>query len=102
MVRRPASPSSPRAPTYCPTWRPDAGAPDVATDHPIHRIVLTGGPCGGKTTALAHIAERLQSLGFGVYLVPEAYTLLYTGGASAQGFSTEQLLRFQAAHLRLL
>jgi CYTH domain-containing protein/predicted ATPase len=74
----------------------------VTSDIPLHRVVLTGGPCGGKTTALAHIAERLQSLGLGVYLVPEAYTLLNTGGASARGASTEQLLRFQASQLRLM
>jgi predicted ATPase/CYTH domain-containing protein len=51
-------------------------------DPPIYRIVLTGGPCGGKSTALAHISDRLQSLGFRVYRVPEAATMLITGGLS--------------------
>lgn len=31
---------------------------------PVYRIVLTGGPCGGKSTAVATISDRLLSLGF--------------------------------------
>jgi CYTH domain-containing protein/predicted ATPase len=67
---------------------------------PIHRIVLTGGPCGGKTTALVKIRERLESFGFRVYLVPESATLLLTGGVSVAGASPEQILAFEAALLR--
>jgi signal recognition particle GTPase len=29
----------------------------------IHRICITGGPCAGKTTSLARISERVESLG---------------------------------------
>lgn len=46
---------------------------------PVYRIVLTGGPCGGKSTAMAMISDRLMSLGFRVFRVPEAATLLITG-----------------------
>ncbi|HVI40798.1 MAG TPA: AAA family ATPase, partial [Anaerovoracaceae bacterium] len=46
----------------------------------IHRIVLTGGPCGGKTTALSFITDRLRSLGYNVFVVPEAATLFILGG----------------------
>lgn len=46
---------------------------------PVYRIVLTGGPCGGKSTAVASISDRLLSLGFRVFRVPEAATLLITG-----------------------
>lgn len=45
---------------------------------PVYRIVLTGGPCGGKSTALTHISDRLSSLGFRVFRVPEAATVLIT------------------------
>ena len=38
-----------------------------------------GGPCGGKSTALSILSQRLTSLGFQVYLVPEAATILFTG-----------------------
>lgn len=49
--------------------------------HPITRICLTGGPCAGKTTALALLSVVLQQMGFKVLLVPEAATLLMKGGA---------------------
>jgi hypothetical protein len=29
---------------------------------PVYRIVLTGGPCGGKSTALAHISDRYAAV----------------------------------------
>src|SRR4051812_30728306 len=71
-------------------------------DTPVYRIVLTGGPCGGKTTALAHLSERLQALGFRVFLSPEVATLLITGGASPRGQTPALALRFQENLLRLM
>lgn len=41
----------------------------------IVRIALTGGPCAGKTTAMARIIERFSSLGYLVYALPETPTL---------------------------
>jgi putative protein kinase ArgK-like GTPase of G3E family len=49
--------------------------------HPIYRVCLTGGPCAGKTTALAHLSTFLTTLGYKVLQVPEAATLLMKGGA---------------------
>lgn len=46
----------------------------------MKKIVLTGGPCAGKTTALARITERLEDLGFHVHTVPEAATIVFGGG----------------------
>lgn len=66
----------------------------------LHRIVLTGGPCAGKTTALAKLSERLRSLGFRVFLVPEAATLLIGGGLAFAGASPEQFFRFEGTLLR--
>lgn len=68
--------------------------------HTVHRVAITGGPCAGKTTALAEISERLRSRGFPVYVVPEAATLLFTGGASFAGMDDDQVLNFQAQLLR--
>lgn len=48
----------------------------------LFRIVLTGGPCAGKTTSLAHITERFRDLGFNVYVVPETATTLILGGVN--------------------
>lgn len=46
----------------------------------ITKIVLTGGPCAGKTTALARIVEHFSNLGFQVLTVPEAATLFSQSG----------------------
>mmetsp|Transcript_41743 Transcript_41743/g.69538 ORF Transcript_41743/g.69538 Transcript_41743/m.69538 type:complete len:470 (-) Transcript_41743:304-1713(-) len=63
---------------------------------PLFRIVLTGGPCAGKTTALAMVQERMRAAGFRVFMVPEAATMMLMGGVTLEGFSTEQVVRFQA------
>ena len=47
---------------------------------PFHKIVLTGGPCGGKTTALARLSGYLRERGFAVMTCPEAYSLLVMNG----------------------
>ena len=46
----------------------------------IKRVVLTGGPCAGKTTALVRVIEHFSSLGFKVFAVPEVPTLFSLGG----------------------
>ena len=46
----------------------------------VHRVVLTGGPCGVKTTALAQLRARLSELGFLVLCVPEMATMLFSNG----------------------
>ncbi len=46
----------------------------------IHRIVLTGGPCSGKTTALAILSQKLREVGYRVFIVPEVATTLISGG----------------------
>lgn len=75
-------------------------APTAHHAAPVYRVVLTGGPCGGKTTALAEISERFRSRGFGVYVVPEAATLLFGGGCTFAEQTLEQITVFQAALLR--
>lgn len=46
----------------------------------IPEIVLTGGPCSGKTTGLAYISEKLMDRGYRVFLVPEVPTMFILGG----------------------
>jgi predicted ATPase len=67
----------------------------------IHRIVLTGGPCAGKSIALAHVSNYLARTGLQVYRVPEASTTLLAGGADVVGATPEQLLTFQRGILRV-
>lgn len=48
----------------------------------MKRIVLTGGPCSGKTTALRYVSEKLTALGYSVICVPEAATFVINSGIS--------------------
>lgn len=65
----------------------------------MHRIVLTGGPCGGKTTAMARIAERLENLGFRVFTIPETPTMLFQGGFSLTDCSQKQIVELETVLL---
>jgi len=56
------------------------------------KIVLTGGPCGGKTTALSEVADRLRSLGIQVFTQPEVSTTLSVAGA---GFPANQCAEYR-------
>jgi len=44
------------------------------------KVVLTGGPCSGKTSALSIIPQKLADRGYQVLCLPEVPTLLITGG----------------------
>lgn len=46
----------------------------------LFRIVLTGGPCGGKTSAFAYLREKLHNLGVAVVCIPEVATTVFTNG----------------------
>ena len=45
----------------------------------VYKIVLTGGPCGGKSSAMAKLRCRLQKLGFQVLVVSETATEVFKG-----------------------
>ncbi len=48
--------------------------------NPVSMIVLTGGPCSGKSSSLAYLTERLSDRGFTVFVVPETATLITGNG----------------------
>lgn len=48
----------------------------------ITKIVVTGGPCAGKSTALSRIQEEFTKLGYTVLFVPETATELINGGVA--------------------
>ena len=48
----------------------------------ITKIVITGGPCGGKSTAMSWIQNHYTKLGYRVLFVPETATELITGGVA--------------------
>lgn len=48
----------------------------------VKRIVVTGGPCGGKSTALSYIKKTAEAHGFRVLTVGETATELISGGVA--------------------
>lgn len=52
--------------------------------HPVDitKIVITGGPCAGKTTGMSWIQNAFSSRGYRVLFVPETATELITGGVA--------------------
>lgn len=54
---------------------------NMKPEQEIHVFVIGGGPCSGKTTGLAVISERLNSLpNTKVLIIPEVATLLISAG----------------------
>ena len=58
----------------------------------IRRIVITGGPCAGKTSAFAKIEEELTKKGYKVFVVPETFSELNNAGVVIEEYPT---LEFQ-------
>ena len=48
----------------------------------ITKIVITGGPCAGKTTGMSWIQNAFSSRGYRVLFVPETATELISGGVA--------------------
>ena len=48
----------------------------------ISKIVITGGPCAGKTTAMSWIQKSFSQMGYTVLFVPETATELILGGVA--------------------
>ena len=48
----------------------------------ITKIVITGGPCGGKSTAMAWIESNLSKQGYKVLFIPETASELILGGVA--------------------
>lgn len=64
----------------------------------IKTIVITGGPCGGKSTAMAHIKEHFTAQGYTVLVIPESATELIGGGVAPWTCATPydyQVLQFR-------
>jgi signal recognition particle GTPase len=56
---------------------------------PFFKFVLTGGPCGGKTTSLARLSSYLRERGFEVMTAPEAFTILAGNGFRMDYFAVD-------------
>lgn len=67
----------------------------------VIRIVLTGGPCAGKTTALSWIKNEFGRRGYRVLIVPETATELLTGGVAPWTCSSNLQYQVFQMHLQL-
>ena len=64
--------------------------------------LLFSGPCGGKSSSLAHFTKALEARGYDVYTAPEVPTILMTGGCKYPGNDAgEILIEFEAALMKL-
>ncbi|KAI8912746.1 AAA domain-containing protein [Gorgonomyces haynaldii] len=65
-------------------------------------ICLTGGPCGGKTSSVSLLTDYFESFGWRVYRVPEAATLLFSGGVSFPDLDADSAYSFQKSILTVM
>lgn len=63
---------------------------------PVSMIVLTGGPCSGKSSSLAYLTEKLSDHGFMVFIIPETATLITSNGIDRRKMDkTRQVIMFE-------
>lgn len=60
-------------------------------------VVLTGGPCAGKTSAMPAIVDRFLAFGWKVLVAPETCTLLTGCGVDRTDFTPDMGEAFQCA-----
>lgn len=65
----------------------------------ISKIVITGGPCAGKSTAMSWVQNAFTELGYTVLFVPETATELITGGVAPWTCGTNE--DYQKCQMRL-
>jgi CYTH domain-containing protein/predicted ATPase len=65
---------------------------------PVSMIVLTGGPCSGKSSSLAYLTEKLSDHGFMVFVIPETATLITGNGIDRRKMDKpRQIVMFEEA-----
>lgn len=68
----------------------------------VYRIVLTGGPCGGKTTGQSRLCTFFENLGWKVFRVPETASILLSGGVKFSDLTSEDAFQFQENLLKTM
>ncbi|KAJ3642808.1 hypothetical protein Zmor_025561 [Zophobas morio] len=67
-----------------------------------YKVVLTGGPCGGKTTGQARLCTFFENMGWKVFRVPETASVLLSGGIKFSDLSEEEAVKFQENLLKTM
>ncbi|KPU75940.1 uncharacterized protein Dana_GF12764, isoform B [Drosophila ananassae] len=68
----------------------------------VYKIVLTGGPCGGKTTGQSRLCTFFENLGWKVFRVPETATVLLSGGVKFSDLTEKEAYKFQENLIRTM
>nr|XP_032513456.1 TRPL translocation defect protein 14 [Danaus plexippus plexippus] len=68
----------------------------------VYKLVLTGGPCGGKTTGQSRLSTFFENLGWKVFRVPETATVLLSGGIKFVDLSPDEAMKFQENLLKTM
>ncbi|XP_049823554.1 TRPL translocation defect protein 14 isoform X2 [Aethina tumida] len=68
----------------------------------VYKLVLTGGPCGGKTTGQARLCTFFENLGWKVFRVPESASVLLSGGIKFSDLSEDEAVKFQENLLKTM
>lgn len=67
-----------------------------------YRLVLTGGPCGGKTTGQTRLCTFFENLGWKVFRVPETASVLLSGGIKFSDLNEDEAVLFQENLLKTM
>ncbi|CAG2180913.1 unnamed protein product, partial [Oppiella nova] len=74
----------------------------VRKERIVYKLVLTGGPCSGKTTGQARLSTFFENLGWKVYRVPETATTLFSGGIRFPDLTPEAQDKFQENLIKVM
>lgn len=66
-----------------------------------HKIVITGGPCAGKTASLERVKSALEKEGYHVLIIPEVATELCVSGITPKTCASKLEFQTQVALLQL-
>ncbi|XP_054740757.1 TRPL translocation defect protein 14 isoform X4 [Anastrepha obliqua] len=73
-----------------------------STKRRVYKVVLTGGPCGGKTTGQSRLCTFFENLGWKVFRVPETATVLLSGGVKFSDLTDKEAFKFQENLIRTM
>lgn len=67
----------------------------------VSKIVITGGPCAGKTTAMSRVSKAFTKMGYTVLIVAETATELKSGGISEKSCGSNAIYQKYQLMLQL-
>lgn len=66
----------------------------------FYKIAITGGPCGGKTSALNYIEQRFTKMGYTVVIINESATEIILSGLNPRAYNNNYLFEKNILNLQ--